>query len=140
MEAAAAKFLFQATVTQICHSARDIQPHSLHPREQPESNPTLWRPWILTARDAELGRQGMSELDGDQRNFSSKGALGFQHPVRLYLPKSKSQKFLHNIGKKVLASFPVQATIHFYNDDSDSEDDEEGSQLYNEHSQPLRTT
>ncbi|XP_074802591.1 protein ripply3 isoform X2 [Natator depressus] len=82
MEAEAAKFLLQATVTQICHSSRDIQPHSLHPREQPESNPTLWRPWILTARDAELGHQGMSDLDGDQRNFSSKGALGFQHPVR----------------------------------------------------------
>ncbi|KFP72744.1 Protein ripply3, partial [Apaloderma vittatum] len=55
----------------------------------------------------------------------SKGALGFQHPVRLYLPKSKSQKFLNNIGEKVLTSFPVQATIHFYNDDADSEEDEE---------------
>ncbi|KFV39619.1 Protein ripply3, partial [Gavia stellata] len=55
----------------------------------------------------------------------SKGALGFQHPVRLYLPKSKSQKFLNNFGEKVLASFPVQATIHFYNDDADSEEDEE---------------
>ncbi|KFO12743.1 Protein ripply3, partial [Balearica regulorum gibbericeps] len=55
----------------------------------------------------------------------SKGALGFQHPVRLYLPKSKSQKFLNNIGEKVLASFPVQATIHFYNDDADSEEDGE---------------
>ncbi|XP_006126051.2 protein ripply3 [Pelodiscus sinensis] len=126
MEAAAAKHLFQATVTQLCHSSRDIQLHSFHRREQPESNPTLWRPWILTERDTQLGRQENSELDGDQRNFSSKGALGFQHPVRLYLPKSKSQEFLCNVGKKVLASFPVQATIHFYNDDSDSEDDEEG--------------
>uniref|UniRef100_A0A8C8B8Y0 Protein ripply3 n=1 Tax=Otus sunia TaxID=257818 RepID=A0A8C8B8Y0_9STRI len=45
--------------------------------------------------------------------------------IRLYLPKSKSQKFLNNIGEKVLASFPVQATIHFYNDDADSEEDEE---------------
>uniref|UniRef100_A0A8C4VUU4 Protein ripply3 n=1 Tax=Gopherus evgoodei TaxID=1825980 RepID=A0A8C4VUU4_9SAUR len=53
--------------------------------------------------------------------------------TRLYLPKSKSQKFLHNIGKKVLASFPVQATIHFYNDDSDSEDDEEGSHSCENH-------
>ncbi|NXI10549.1 DSCR6 protein, partial [Irena cyanogastra] len=55
----------------------------------------------------------------------SKGALGFQHPVRLYLPKSKSQKFLAHIGEKVLASFPVQATIHFYNDDAESEEEEE---------------
>ncbi|XP_057266041.1 protein ripply3 [Pezoporus wallicus] len=69
--------------------------------------------------------QQMSELDGQLVNFRSKGALGFQHPVRLYLPKSKSQKFLNNIGEKILASFPVQATIHFYNDDADSEEDEE---------------
>ncbi|KAM6382796.1 protein ripply3 [Alca torda] len=69
--------------------------------------------------------QQMSELDGQLVKFRSKGALGFQHPVRLYLPKSKSQKFLNNIGEKVLASFPVQATIHFYNDDTDSEEDEE---------------
>ncbi|KFW76056.1 Protein ripply3, partial [Manacus vitellinus] len=55
----------------------------------------------------------------------SKGALGFQHPVRLYLPKSKCQKFLTNMGEKVLASFPVQATIHFYNDD-DANSEEEG--------------
>ncbi|EOB06248.1 Protein ripply3 [Anas platyrhynchos] len=48
-----------------------------------------------------------------------------EQPQRLYLPKSKSQKFLNNIGEKVLASFPVQATIHFYNDDTDSEEDEE---------------
>ncbi|NXB45547.1 DSCR6 protein, partial [Leucopsar rothschildi] len=54
----------------------------------------------------------------------SKGALGFQHPVRFYLPKSKSQKFLVNIGEKFLASFPVQATIHFYNDDAESEEEE----------------
>ncbi|XP_050188162.1 protein ripply3 [Myiozetetes cayanensis] len=57
-------------------------------------------------------------------NCRSKGALGFQHPVRLYLPKSKSQKFLTNMGEKVLASFPVQATIHFYNDDANSEEEE----------------
>ncbi|NWU05411.1 DSCR6 protein, partial [Cephalopterus ornatus] len=55
----------------------------------------------------------------------SKGALGFRHPVRLYLPKSKSQKFLTKMGEKVLASFPVQATIHFYNDDANSEEEEE---------------
>ncbi|XP_074785259.1 protein ripply3 [Athene noctua] len=81
---------------------------------------------MLTARDSEMTEnQQMSELDGQLIHFRSKGALGFQHPVRLYLPKSKSQKFLNNIGEKVLASFPVQATIHFYNDDADSEEDEE---------------
>ncbi|XP_051500165.1 protein ripply3 isoform X1 [Apus apus] len=68
-----------------------------------------------------------TEPDSQLIHFRSKGALGFQHPVRLYLPKSKSQKFLSSSGEKVLASFPVQATIHFYNDDTDSEEDEENS-------------
>ncbi|XP_013810721.1 protein ripply3 [Apteryx mantelli] len=126
MEGAAADSLLQATVDNICHCSRDTQLHSPHPREQLQSSPALWRPWILTARADEMTEdQRMSEQDGQLRNFQSKGALGFQHPVRLYLPRSKSQKFLSNIGEKVLAGFPVQATIHFYNDDIDSEEDEE---------------
>ncbi|XP_010578713.1 PREDICTED: protein ripply3 [Haliaeetus leucocephalus] len=114
MEGAAAGLPLRAAVGHICHRSQDTR------------SPALWRPWMLTARDSEMteNRQ-MSELDGQLMNFRSKGALGFQHPVRLYLPKSKSQKFLNNIGEKVLASFPVQATIHFYNDDADSEEDEE---------------
>lgn len=45
--------------------------------------------------------------------------------IRLYLPISKRQEYLQSSGEKVLASFPVQATIHFYNDDSDPEDGEQ---------------
>ncbi|XP_054566654.1 protein ripply3 [Eptesicus fuscus] len=90
----------------------------------PES-PTPWRPWTLTPRDAEptgAGRQ--LEPGGDQQTSGPKGAFGFQHPVRLYLPISKRQEYLQSSGEKVLASFPVQATIHFYDDASDSEDGE----------------
>ncbi|XP_074714424.1 protein ripply3 [Strix uralensis] len=129
MEGAAAGLPLQAAAGRICHrsgGSRRQQQHPPQPGEHPESSPALWRPWMLTARDSEMTEnQQMSELDGQLINFRSKGALGFQHPVRLYLPKSKSQKFLNNIGEKVLASFPVQATIHFYNDDADSEEDEE---------------
>ncbi|KAM6283479.1 protein ripply3 [Spheniscus humboldti] len=132
MEGAAAGLPLQAAAGRICHGSggarrqRRQQHHPPRPRERPESSPALWRPWMLTARDGEMTENHqMSEVDGQLINFRSKGALGFQHPVRLYLPKSKSQKFLNNIGEKVLASFPVQATIHFYNDDADSEEDEE---------------
>ncbi|XP_053788470.1 protein ripply3 [Vidua chalybeata] len=90
-------------------------------RQHLGSSSALWRPWMLPARDGES--QEMPEMDGQGINWRSKGALGFQHPVRLYLPKSKSQKFLANAGEKVLASFPVQATIHFYNDDAESEEE-----------------
>nr|XP_009913537.1 PREDICTED: protein ripply3 [Haliaeetus albicilla] len=130
MEGAAAGLPLRAAVGHICHRSQDTrwqhQHHQHHQHQHPRHSPALWRPWMLTARDSEMteNRQ-MSELDGQLMNFRSKGALGFQHPVRLYLPKSKSQKFLNNIGEKVLASFPVQATIHFYNDDADSEEDEE---------------
>lgn len=44
---------------------------------------------------------------------------------RLYLPLSKRQEYLQSSGEKVLASFPVQATIHFYNDESEEEEEEE---------------
>ncbi|XP_029794519.1 protein ripply3 [Suricata suricatta] len=96
----------------------------------PES-PTLWRPWILTPQETELPGTGRRlEPGGDRQTPGSKGAFGFQHPVRLYLPISKRQEYLQSSGEKVLASFPVQATIHFYNDDSDSdsEDQEEETQ------------
>ncbi|XP_026714933.1 protein ripply3 [Athene cunicularia] len=132
MEGAAAGLPLRAAAGRICHRSgggrrqQRQQQHPPRPGERPESSPALWRPWMLTARDSEMTEnQQMSELDDQLINFRSKGALGFQHPVRLYLPKSKSQKFLNNIGEKVLASFPVQATIHFYNDDADSEEDEE---------------
>ncbi|XP_058715991.1 protein ripply3 [Poecile atricapillus] len=106
--------------------SRDSQ-HLLPQPGQHLGSSALWRPWMLPARDGEtMENQQMMrpELDGQVINCASKGALGFQHPVRLYLPKSKSQKFLANIGEKVLASFPVQATIHFYNDDAEEEEEE----------------
>ncbi|XP_053420569.1 protein ripply3 [Nycticebus coucang] len=107
-----------------CHCPED-EPRRPSPPPGPGS-PTPWRPWIPTPGDAELTRTG-SQLDpgGDQQTFGSKGAFGFQHPVRLYLPASKRQEYLRSSGEKVLASFPVQATIHFYNDESDSDNEEQ---------------
>ncbi|XP_069492196.1 protein ripply3 isoform X2 [Ambystoma mexicanum] len=95
------------------------------------STPALWRPWVLAAGDERLETsQRPSGSDGDQSGARSKGAHGFQHPVRLYMPKSKCQEYLRNTGEKVLSSFPVQATIHFYNDDTDSEDEEDEAEFY----------
>lgn len=58
--------------------------------------------------------------------------------LRLYLPKSKSQEFLASIGEKVLATFPVQATIHFYNDESESESESESEEEEEEEESPER--
>ncbi|XP_012882879.1 PREDICTED: protein ripply3 [Dipodomys ordii] len=100
------------------------------------SSPAPWRPWMLTPTDAELARTRSREPGGEPQTLGSKGAFGFQHPVRLYLPISKRQEYLQSSGERVLASFPVQATIHFYNDESESESDSDEDQPGKE-TQPL---
>ncbi|XP_037380680.1 protein ripply3 [Talpa occidentalis] len=109
-----------------CPRPRDGPRRPSPPRAPDSCSPTPWRPWIPTPRDAQPTRTGSRHEPGaDQHTSRPKGAFGFQHPVRLYLPISKRQEYLQSSGEKVLASFPVQATIHFYNDASDSDDEEE---------------
>lgn len=43
---------------------------------------------------------------------------------RLFWPKSKSYDHLFSDGEALLKNFPVQATISFYDSESDSEDEE----------------
>ncbi|XP_012495525.1 PREDICTED: protein ripply3 [Propithecus coquereli] len=98
-----------------------------------ESCPWIWAggEWVFRGGCAHRTRVSAArqpEPGGAQQTFGSKGAFGFQHPVRLYLPASKRQEYLQRSGEKVLASFPVQATIHFYNDESDGSDSEDEEQ------------
>ncbi|KAB0391588.1 hypothetical protein E2I00_005469 [Balaenoptera physalus] len=57
------------------------------------------------------------------RPLDRREPLGFS--ILLYLPISKRQEYLQSSGEKVLASFPVQATIHFYNDESNSDEEQD---------------
>ncbi|XP_048872157.1 protein ripply3 [Brienomyrus brachyistius] len=95
------------------------------PIAQTKSYPVIWRPWVLTSRDNEMRQKSFSGSLESANRQKSKSASGFQHPVRLCMPKSKAQEYLSHLGWKVLASFPVQATLHFYDDDSSSEDEDE---------------
>lgn len=57
------------------------------------------------------------------------------------MPRSKLQCYLSHLGRKVLASFPVQATLDFYNDDSSSEEeDEDEDQTETELKVPVKRT
>ena len=80
--------------------------------------------WAFAASKEKAPRNGVEDcLQADSQG------IYFFH-LRLYLPISKRQEYLQRSGEKVLASFPVQATIHFYNDESDSEEEpEEDTQL-----------
>ncbi|KAL7844603.1 hypothetical protein SRHO_G00231420 [Serrasalmus rhombeus] len=91
------------------------------------SRAVLWRPWLITSQDGCKRNKlacpytrptmtGNTTADGKTQSF--------QHPVRLFWPKSKSYDYLYSDGEALLRNFPVQATISFY-DESDSEDEEE---------------
>ncbi|XP_015197097.2 protein ripply3 isoform X2 [Lepisosteus oculatus] len=118
-------------VTRVCPCCR-VSPVGQpgHPAQQ-KCDSAIWRPWVLTSRDVQLrhGKSDSGSLNSLKKPIS-KGAFGFQHPVRLYMPRSKTQEYLRHMGEKVLSSFPVQATIHFYNDDTESEEEEEEEEEY----------
>uniref|UniRef100_A0A8D1KN44 Protein ripply3 n=1 Tax=Sus scrofa TaxID=9823 RepID=A0A8D1KN44_PIG len=103
-----------AAATGLHHSHRNT-------RSKPHLQPTLQGSLTVCV----YGSVFQLEPGDDQQPLGSKGAFGFQHPVRLYLPISKRQEYLQSSGEKVLASFPVQATIHFYDDASESEEEQE---------------
>ncbi|XP_053334102.1 protein ripply1 isoform X1 [Clarias gariepinus] len=94
------------------------------------SRPVLWRPWLVTDQDAHTVSRRTKLICPYSRptvpsNTMADGkAQPFQHPVRLFWPKSKSFDYLYSDGEALLRNFPVQATICFY-DESDSEDDED---------------
>ncbi|XP_067849381.1 protein ripply3 [Heptranchias perlo] len=123
-----ALYCVRAKVTLACRCCRGRQAETRNP-VQAQSPPALWRPWMITARDTEKHRQSSLGSVPDGSSPGTRQPLGFQHPVRLYLPRSKAEHYLHHMGEKVLASFPVQATMHFYNDDSDTEEEEDEEEL-----------
>ncbi|XP_067085267.1 protein ripply1 [Osmerus mordax] len=96
-----------------------------------DSYASLWRPWLVSSKEAHRGsrRSGQScpysRPSADPAHVSTEGKpQTFQHPVRLFWPKSKSFDYLYSDGETLLKNFPVQATISFY-EESDSEDEED---------------
>ncbi|XP_056451513.1 protein ripply1 [Gadus chalcogrammus] len=95
-----------------------------------DSRSALWRPWL--AQDAgAAGGCPRSKLSTPYSRPTVPGSLSsdgkpqsFQHPVRLFWPKSKSFDYLYSDGEVLLRNFPIQATISFY-DESDSDDDDD---------------
>ncbi|XP_065121015.1 protein ripply3 [Paramisgurnus dabryanus] len=83
------------------------------------SCPEIWRPWDISMRQTHFNKMTSGRLSRVDRPEEA-----FQHPVRLFLPRSRMPEYLSHLGKKVLASFPVQATLHFYNDEDSVSEDE----------------
>ncbi|XP_018956577.2 protein ripply1 [Cyprinus carpio] len=98
--------------------------------QQSSSPASLWRPWLMTRKDAQTECRRTKLACPYSRpevpsNTTTDGKMqSFQHPVRLYWPRSKSYDYLFSDGEALLRNFPVQATINFY-DESDSEEEED---------------
>ncbi|XP_078503771.1 protein ripply2 [Lissotriton helveticus] len=81
----------------------------------------FWRPWLSSRRDSERVQSGKRQPI-DSTVIGKHGR--YTHPVKLFWPKSKCYDHLNEAGEALLTSFPVQATISFYEEsDSESEDD-----------------
>uniref|UniRef100_A0A8D0GDD3 Ripply transcriptional repressor 2 n=1 Tax=Sphenodon punctatus TaxID=8508 RepID=A0A8D0GDD3_SPHPU len=79
----------------------------------------FWRPWLATRTDAE---RPQSQPYSPSRMTGSRKFTQYRHPVRLFWPKSRCYDYLYPEAEALLKNFPVQATISFY-EDSDNEDD-----------------
>ncbi|KAG7516843.1 hypothetical protein JOB18_041655 [Solea senegalensis] len=99
------------------------------------SQTSLWRPWLSSNRDGPA-RCPRSKLSCPYSRPTVPGcsmisgkSQSFQHPVRLFWPRTKSFDYLYSDGEALLRNFPVQATISFYDEsdceDEDDDDDEE---------------
>ncbi|XP_075931115.1 uncharacterized protein LOC116953332 isoform X1 [Petromyzon marinus] len=92
------------------------------------SSSRWWRPW--ESRDITRQHQDARHAEDSQSQSAppakaAKLCSGFQHPVKIMWPKSKTFDYLYRSGQSLLANFPVQATLSFYDSKSDDEDEDE---------------
>ncbi|XP_068135484.1 protein ripply2 [Hyperolius riggenbachi] len=95
----------------------------------------MWRPWHNTAVTSMAAQHLPITLQqcpcgSDLVTSSDQVKLpSFQHPVKLFWPKSKYYDFLYQDAEELLKNFPVQATIVLYeeSDSSSGSEDEEST-------------
>ncbi|KAM4694306.1 protein ripply2 [Discoglossus pictus] len=89
----------------------------------------FWRPWLLSnSSSAKNHRQPYAQSLCENPQAEERPA-GYNHPVRLFWPKSKSLDNMYQEAADLLCNFPVQATLSFYNDsESDSDNEEDNSE------------
>ncbi|XP_075125636.1 protein ripply2.1-like [Leptodactylus fuscus] len=86
----------------------------------------MWRPWNHPSVAA-YNMQQPSHLFQESKSDKMK-LPAFQHPVKLFWPKSKCYDFLYQEAEELLRNFPVQATISFYQESDSSASEDEESQ------------
>ncbi|OCT78308.1 hypothetical protein XELAEV_18029415mg [Xenopus laevis] len=92
------------------------------------SNVAVWRPWHDAPRTHVQNPPTAQQqfYSDNQSHMNDKGKPpSFQHPVKLFWPKSRCYDFMYQEAEELLRHFPVQATISLYQEtDSDSEEED----------------
>ncbi|XP_075056719.1 protein ripply2 [Mixophyes fleayi] len=97
---------------------------------------TMWRPWneipvtSVSAQHIYNSRLQLPNLKQELVNDKEK-LSAFQHPVKLFWPKSKCYDFLYREAEELLRNFPVQATISLYQESDSSSDSEDEDTIEN---------
>ncbi|XP_075720286.1 protein ripply2.2-like [Rhinoderma darwinii] len=89
---------------------------------------SFWRPWTQICSRKSLP-QSLPYAKGlcENRQAGQKPA-DYNHPVRLFWPRSKPLDLLYVEADDLLRNFPVQATLSIYDSESDTDNDEENSE------------
>ncbi|OCT78307.1 hypothetical protein XELAEV_18029414mg [Xenopus laevis] len=85
----------------------------------------FWRPWLLKSHKPKT--QAHPYARGLRENPQEQKPVEYNHPVRLFWPKSKLLDNTYQEAADLLRNFPVQATISLYNDSESDTDNEEDS-------------
>ncbi|KAM4771472.1 protein ripply2.1-like [Rhinophrynus dorsalis] len=97
-----------------------------------DSSGRVWRPWhdAPGTRAQSISTATLLQTcNTDQSHTNDKLKLpAFQHPVKLFWPRSRCYDFLYQEAEDLLRNFPVQATISLYQE-TDSDSSSEGEEI-----------
>ncbi|XP_071995651.1 protein ripply2.2-like [Engystomops pustulosus] len=95
----------------------ELRPHNL-----------FWRPWSQSCSRKLLPQNLPNAKDLCEIRQAEQKPLDYNHPVRLFWPRSKPLDLMYVEADDLLRNFPVQATLSFYDSESDTDNDEENSE------------
>ncbi|KAM3930906.1 protein ripply2.2-like [Leptodactylus fuscus] len=85
----------------------------------------FWRPWSQSSSRKLLSHSLPFAKGLCENRQAGQKPVDYNHPVRLFWPRSKPLDLMYLQADDLLRNFPVQATLSFYDSESDTDNDEE---------------
>ncbi|XP_077148992.1 protein ripply2.2-like [Ranitomeya variabilis] len=99
-----------------------------HRRAEHRPHIVFWRPWAQSNSKKFLPQSLPYAKDLCENPQAGPKPVDYSHPVRLFWPRSKPLDLMYVEADDLLRNFPVQATLSFYDSESDTDNDEEHSE------------